>query len=203
MGFGDKWRKWIYSFLSSASISILINGSPTNEFNLSKGVRQGDPLSPFLFILAAEGLNILTKASTDSGLFKGTEIRADKVLSHLQYADDMIFLGEWSRSNAYSIQNLLKCFELASGLKVNFQKSYLYGIGIDFGEVSYVANRIGCQVGKFSFTYLGSPIWTKMNKLSGWNPVIGKLRKRLSSWRMRSMSFGGRFVRIYENVLSF
>ncbi|XP_071738862.1 uncharacterized protein [Rutidosis leptorrhynchoides] len=71
MGFGCKWRKWIYSCLSSASISILVNGSPTKEFSLERGVRQGDPLSPFLFILAAEGLNIMTKAATDRGLFKG------------------------------------------------------------------------------------------------------------------------------------
>ncbi|XP_071687382.1 uncharacterized protein [Rutidosis leptorrhynchoides] len=66
-----KKRKWIMSCLSSASISILVNGSPTREFSMGRGVRQGDPLSPFLFILAAEGLNILTKAAVDRGLFKG------------------------------------------------------------------------------------------------------------------------------------
>ncbi|XP_071739221.1 secreted RxLR effector protein 78-like [Rutidosis leptorrhynchoides] len=94
MGFGSKWRQWIYSCLKSATISILVNGSPTNEFSLGRGIRQGDPLSPFLFILAAEGLNILTKAATEKGLFKGVEIGRDKVnISHLQYADDTIFLG--------------------------------------------------------------------------------------------------------------
>ncbi|XP_071704508.1 uncharacterized protein [Rutidosis leptorrhynchoides] len=74
MGFGCKWMKWILSCLTSASISILVNDAPTNEFSLGRGVRQGYPLSPFLFLLAAEGLNILTKAAIEKGLFKGVEV---------------------------------------------------------------------------------------------------------------------------------
>ncbi|GKD41675.1 cysteine-rich receptor-like protein kinase, partial [Tanacetum coccineum] len=62
MGFGNKWCKWVDSCLRSTSISILVNGSPTREFYMERRVRQGDPLSPFLFILATEGLNALTKA---------------------------------------------------------------------------------------------------------------------------------------------
>ncbi|XP_071739232.1 uncharacterized protein [Rutidosis leptorrhynchoides] len=137
MGFGAKWRQWILSCLKSASISILVNGSPTKEFSLGRGIRQGDPLSQFLFILAAEGLNILTKVATEKELLKGVKISNDKVnVSHLQYADDTIFIGEWSQENSYSLQNLLKCFELASGLKVNFHKSCLYGLGVGDEELN-------------------------------------------------------------------
>ncbi|XP_071695878.1 secreted RxLR effector protein 78-like [Rutidosis leptorrhynchoides] len=80
MGFDEKWHKWILACLKSTSISILINGSPTREFSISRGVRQGDPLSPFLFILAAEGLNILTKGTVERGLFNGVEIGRDKIM---------------------------------------------------------------------------------------------------------------------------
>ncbi|XP_071695539.1 uncharacterized mitochondrial protein AtMg01250-like [Rutidosis leptorrhynchoides] len=106
MGFGEKWIKWINSCLKSTTISILVNGSPTDEFSLSRGVRQGDPLSPFLFIIAEEGLNILAKAAIEKGLFKGLKVGANNVnVSHLQYADDTIFFGEWSRINALNLRN--------------------------------------------------------------------------------------------------
>ncbi|XP_071717846.1 uncharacterized protein [Rutidosis leptorrhynchoides] len=77
MGFGERWRRWLLACLKSSSISILVNGSPTNEFPIERGVRQGDPLSPFLFIIAAEGLNLLTKNAIDGALFKGVEIGYD------------------------------------------------------------------------------------------------------------------------------
>ncbi|XP_071713330.1 uncharacterized protein [Rutidosis leptorrhynchoides] len=91
---GSFYKKWILSCLKSASISILVNGSPTNEFTLQRGVRQGDPLSPFLFILAAEGLNLLAKAAVRNTMFEGVEIGVEKIpISHLQYADDTIFFA--------------------------------------------------------------------------------------------------------------
>ncbi|XP_071741167.1 uncharacterized mitochondrial protein AtMg01250-like [Rutidosis leptorrhynchoides] len=140
MGFGEKWRKWIMTCLSSASVSILVNGFPTEEFKLERGVRQGDPLSPFLFIIAAEGLNWLTKAAVASNLFVGVEIGRDKIpISHLQYADDTIFLGKWSENNIESLLKLLKCFELSSGLKINYHKSSLFGVGVTQSEVENIA----------------------------------------------------------------
>ncbi|XP_071714382.1 uncharacterized protein [Rutidosis leptorrhynchoides] len=123
MGFGDKWCKWIYACLESASISILVNGSPATEYNMGGGVRQGEPLSPFLFIVAVEGLNVLAKSVVEKKLFKGMELGNDKVVvSHLKYADDTIFFGEWDHDNLKSLLNLLKCFELTSGLKINMSK---------------------------------------------------------------------------------
>ncbi|XP_071726640.1 uncharacterized protein [Rutidosis leptorrhynchoides] len=159
MGFGDKWCKWILACLKSATISILINDSPTKEFSLGYGVRQGDPLSPFLFILVAVGLNILTKAAVECGLFNGVQIGKDKILvSHLQIADDTMFLGEWSNTNARNLINILKCFEQAWGQKVNFHKSCVYGVGVTLSEIDRLASGMGCQAEFFLFIYLGLPI---------------------------------------------
>ena len=71
MGFSSKSRTWIHSCLDSAFASILVNGSPIKEFRMGKGVRQGDPLSPFLFILAAEGLNVMVSEAVTKGIFNG------------------------------------------------------------------------------------------------------------------------------------
>ncbi|XP_071729199.1 uncharacterized protein [Rutidosis leptorrhynchoides] len=140
MAFEVRWRKWILACLKSASISILVNGSPTDEFNLGRGVRQGDPLSSFLFNLVAEGLNLLTKASVSCNLYKGVEIGEDKIhISHLKYVDDMIFFGDWNTTNILNLMKLLKCFELTSGLKINIHKSHLFGVGVDNSEVESVA----------------------------------------------------------------
>lgn len=65
-----KWRKWILGCLASASLSILINGRPTSEFSMGKGIRQGDPLSPFLFIIAVEAIDVIMREDTEKRIFK-------------------------------------------------------------------------------------------------------------------------------------
>ncbi|XP_071694839.1 uncharacterized protein [Rutidosis leptorrhynchoides] len=195
MGFGSKWRKWILTCFKSASISILVNDSPTNEFNLERGVRQGDPLSPFLFILATEGLNVLAKNAVEKRLFSGVEVGMNKVIiSHLQYADDTIFFGVWNDGNIRNLMKLLKCFELTSGLKVNYHKSNLIGIGVDNVEVENVARIFGCKVSSTPFIYLGLPVGGNMKRVESWALVVSKFEKRLSDWKARSVSFGGRLT---------
>ncbi|GJW34624.1 putative RNA-directed DNA polymerase, eukaryota, reverse transcriptase zinc-binding domain protein [Tanacetum coccineum] len=93
LGFGLLWRSWIKGCLSNAHTSILVNGSPTTEFEISRGLRQGDPLSPFLFILAMEGLHAFICKAIDIGIYSGARIGDNNMsLSHLIYADDVIFL---------------------------------------------------------------------------------------------------------------
>jgi hypothetical protein len=74
MAFLTLWRKWIKECVCTATASVLVNGSPTDEFSLERGLRQGDPLSPFLFLLAAEGLNVLMKALVETDTFTGYKV---------------------------------------------------------------------------------------------------------------------------------
>nr|GEX47772.1 putative RNA-directed DNA polymerase, eukaryota [Tanacetum cinerariifolium] len=109
MSFGSKWRSWISSCLSSASILVLVNGSPTKELKLERGLRQGDPLSPFLFLIVAEALQVSILAACDIGLYKGIFLaNSGANLSLTQYADDALFFRKWSRENALSLIHILR-----------------------------------------------------------------------------------------------
>ncbi|GKB82288.1 RNA-directed DNA polymerase, eukaryota [Tanacetum coccineum] len=92
-GFGDRWRGWIQSCLSSSRGSILVNGSPTNEFQFYKGLKQGDPLFLFLFILVMESLHLSFQNVVNEGMFEGVSIGSSVKLSHLFYVDDVVFMG--------------------------------------------------------------------------------------------------------------
>ncbi|XP_024961356.1 uncharacterized protein LOC112501856 [Cynara cardunculus var. scolymus] len=171
MSFGVKWRAWIKGCLRTTSVAVLINGSPTHEFPLGRGVRQGDPLAPLLFILAAEALNIMMLEASRKGIFKGIKLpNSGPEISILQFADDVLIMGEWTRTNATNLIRLLRCFQLSSGLKVNMQKSNIMGVGADYEEVVSVASRLHCRPGLFPFTYL--------------------------AWKSKILSYGGRLVLI-------
>ncbi|GJY14724.1 putative RNA-directed DNA polymerase, eukaryota, reverse transcriptase zinc-binding domain protein [Tanacetum coccineum] len=201
VGFSSKWRKWIHSFLNSTFDSVLINGSSTKEFKLEKGLRQGDPLSPFLFILAVEALNVTLIEATNNNFFNGIKVEKDKIqISHLQFADDALILGDWSLSNAKNLSRILTCFHLASGLKVNFNKSKLFEIGVSNEELNVVASSIGCLASQFPSSYFGLPIGAKMSRCRNWDPLIERFQKRLSKWKANTLSIGGR-VTLIKSVL--
>nr|GEZ89394.1 RNA-directed DNA polymerase, eukaryota, reverse transcriptase zinc-binding domain protein [Tanacetum cinerariifolium] len=94
-GFDIKWRGWISGCLKSAMGSVLVNGNPTTEFQFHKGLKQGDPLSPFLFILVTESLHLSFRRVMDAGLFSGISINNSLTISNLFYADDVVFVGSW------------------------------------------------------------------------------------------------------------
>ena len=110
--------------LESSSIFVLVNGSPTTEFKPLKGLRQGDPLTPFLFLIAAEGLAGVVRQAKEKKLVESIEIGEKQVkVSMLQYADNTLFFCKASIQSVMTLKAILKCFELAFGLKVNYSKS--------------------------------------------------------------------------------
>lgn len=201
MGFSVKWRTWIKGCLESAFASVIVNGSPTKEFKLHKGLRQGDPISPFLFIIAVEALHVSIQEAKCKGIFQGIDVGSNNInISHLQFADDAIILGKWSVDNAKNLCRILRCFHLASGLKVNFSKSKLYGVGVNFSETTRLASYLCCQASKFPCIYLGLPLGANMNIGCNWKPIIDKFHKRLSSWKAKTLLYGGRLT-LLKSVL--
>nr|GFB28195.1 putative RNA-directed DNA polymerase, eukaryota, reverse transcriptase zinc-binding domain protein [Tanacetum cinerariifolium] len=147
-GFGHKWRSWIQGSLNSGKASILVNGSPSSEFHFHRGLKQGDPLAPFLFILIMEYLHLSFSRAVEAGIFTGFRIDNSLMISHLFYADDAVFIGEWSNENLKGILNILSCFSLLSRMSINLKKSQILGMGILESVVSVAAKDLGCSVMK-------------------------------------------------------
>jgi len=181
---------------------VLVNGSPAVEFNPQKGLQQGDPLSPFLFNVAAEGLNVLLSRAEELGLVRGAIIGPnDLVVSHLQFADDTILFCEANWSELIIIKRILRCFEIISGLKINFQKSAACGVGILTQLVKDFVDRLNCSYQNLPLVYLGLPLGTNPRQKSTWKPILDKIKVRLAGWKKRLMSYAGR-VTMIKSALS-
>jgi hypothetical protein len=116
--FCDKWREWIRACVFAGNMSVLVNGCATEEINIQQGLKQGDPLTPLLFLLVAEGLGGLMKKAVEQNRFRGFEVGRNGVkVSHLQFVDDTLCLGEASLENLWSLKAILSAFELVSGLR--------------------------------------------------------------------------------------
>ena len=203
MGFPTLWRKWIKECIGTATTSVFVNGSPTNEFSLGRGLRQGGPLSPFLFLQVAEGFHVLMEALSVNNLFIGYQMGSHDpvVVSHLQFAEDTLILCEKSWANIIAIQAILLLFEDLSGLKVNFSKSLLVGVNVHGSWLSEDASILNCKVGVTPFMYLGLLIGGNASPLDFWEPLINRINSRLSGWRSRYLSLGGRLI-LLKSALS-
>ncbi|GJV57068.1 hypothetical protein Tco_1458073 [Tanacetum coccineum] len=130
------------------------------------------------------------------------DVEVVKDFRPISLIDDAVFVGEWDKSNLITIVNVLKCFFLASGLKINLHKSKLMGIGIPQDDVNMAANFIGCNISTMPFNYLGVKVGVIMSRSSSWEDVLAKNPSRLTKWKLKTLSIGGRLTLI-NSVLSF
>jgi hypothetical protein len=202
-GFGQKWCSWIAYCISTASFSVLINGLPAGFFNSSRGVRQGDPLSLFLFVIVMEAFSRMVKASVEHGLFLGFVVGGSGNelvhISHLLFADDTLIFTRASPVQVQTISNLLICFELVSGLKVNLAKSILVPVG-KVSDIGVLVEILGCEVGSLPITYLGMPLGVRFKDKAFWNGVVEKSVRTLASWKRSYLSKGGRLALIKSTL---
>jgi hypothetical protein len=139
----------------------LINGLPTGFFNSSRGVRQGDNLSPFLFVIVMEAFSRMVKATIDHNLISSFVVGArgsEQVhISHLLFADDTLVFCGASMDQVQALGDLLVCFELVSGLKVNLAKSMAVPVG-NMDNVGALVEVLGLWYRFFASSLFGPPI---------------------------------------------
>ena len=201
-GFAPKWAAWIKQTTSKGSVGIKVNDNVGHFFQTKKGVRQGDLLSPILFNIVVDVLAILIARAKDNGLLRGLDPNlVDDGLSILQYADDTILFMENDLEEAKNMKLLLCAFVQLSGLKINFHKSemFYYGEARELGrEYSQI---FGCDMGTLPFKYIGRPMHHRKLRNSDWKIMEERFQKKLSGWKGKMLSVGGRLVLI-NSVLS-
>lgn len=112
MGFSTTWVRWIEGYIFTSSMFALINCNTTKDFNIEKGLRQGDPLSPFLFVLIMEVLTSLMRKAISIGDFQGFKINDEVDVNLLQFVDNIIILAEGDTANLWSMKSILRGFEM-------------------------------------------------------------------------------------------
>lgn len=142
--------------------------------------------------MVAEGLNGLMKNAVSKGLFKACKLGKEGTeVSILQYADDTLLVEEATRENLWVMKAVLRCFEVVSGLKVNFKKTRLIDINVEDDFTRVAAEFLHCKSGEIPFKYLGLPVGANPRKVSTWEPIIVTLERKLALWKGRYLSFGG------------
>ncbi|XP_062011572.1 uncharacterized protein LOC133728174 [Rosa rugosa] len=194
LGFARTWVDVILATVKSVSYSILINGNPTGFILPTRGIRQGDPLSPYLFILCAEGLSALISSSVQNGVLRGlTMSPSAPTIHHLLFADDSFLFGEASARECQAVKNILSIYARASGQKINLEKSSVVFSGnVDLHSQNHLAAILGVKCVKEHGLYLGLPIHVGHNKTAIFAYLKERLTKKLISWRSKILSTGGK-----------
>lgn len=196
MGFEKKWLSWMEAIVFTSSMAILVNRSNTRDFKVERGLRQGDPLSPLLFVIVIEGLTCLMEKASSIDEYRGFSYGDNNEVNNLHFADDIIILGDGDEQNLWTLKSILRGFELMVGLKINFNKSNIYGINLDAVNFQMSSTFLSCGIGSAPFKFLGVTVSDSPRKLNMWKDVVKDIRRRLDNWRGRFLSIGGRVVLI-------
>ena len=181
LGFSQTWLSWIRICITSTSFSILLNGSPFGHFSPGKGLRQGDPLFPFLFILGAEVFSRLMFKEEHFGRLKGLRIaRIYSPIHHLLFADDLLIFGEASVSVAVSIKSCLDKYSRWSSQAINASKSSIcFSRNTNPTTIDLISNIIPYPSNTNSSLYLGLPILMGNSKKRAFQGIIDKGHSRI------------------------
>ncbi|KAL6201844.1 hypothetical protein ACLB2K_025556 [Fragaria x ananassa] len=203
-GFHRRWIRLVMSCVRSVSFSIVLNGKPGNFFFPSRGLRQGDPLSPYLFLLVSEVLSLrLTRAVNEKQLLGISLSRGCPILSHLFFADDALFFLKGTLNNCSHLSHILSEYCTASGQLINMEKSGIYFSPNTPRQMAFLM----CELLSFSEAlnpgiYLGLPSLWGRSKREAVNYIKERISRKIEGWKEGSLSMAGKEILIKSVALA-
>ncbi|XP_062104897.1 uncharacterized protein LOC133816384 [Humulus lupulus] len=198
--FPNRFIRWVMICLKGTSYSILMNSRLEGRFIGKKGLRQGDPISPLLFVLVMEYFTrLLIKYSFSKEFRFHPNCKKLKLVS-LCFADDLVIFCKGTSNSFQVIKECFTAFSLASGLTANFAKSQVYFGGLAEEDSKQILSRLQFVEGSFPLKYLGIPLRPTKWKAGNCAVIIKKIHLKLHTWSSRHLSFVGR-AQLINSVL--
>ena len=198
MGFHEKWIALMMMCVRMVSYSVLINGEPKGMIVPSRGLRQRDPISPYLFLLCTEGLSAMLKKEENEGYIKGVAVsRGAPSVSHLLFADDSIIFCQASILECERVLKVLEDYERNLGQKVNKEKTALHFSRDTSREVqNQVKQKFGAKIVRQHEKYLGLPPLVGRGKRKAFNQIKDQVGRKIAGWKGKLLSNTGREILI-------
>lgn len=198
MGFHETWIEVVMDCVCTAKLSFMVNGTSHGRVTPSRGLRQGCPLSPYLFLLCAEGLSsLLLRAEAEESITGFSCSHHGPRVSHLFFADDSLLFCRATLDEIQSIRAILQVYEDASGQVINLQKSSISfspNVGLELRET--ILATLGVNVGTLHERYLGLPAFIGRNRRHALKNVKVRVWAKLQSWKGKLFSMGGKEILI-------
>ncbi|XP_026459690.1 uncharacterized protein LOC113360393 [Papaver somniferum] len=170
--------KWCFA---STRLYVLVNGGSTKKFQPSKGLRQGDSLSPNLFLLVVVILSKLMDDAVERDQIQGLKVAdTESMISYIQFADDTLILLNASSDEVTRLFIILSIFEVLTVMKLNLEKSTIFSVGAD-EIIDILAKELGCKTETLPIKYLGLPIGASSRCISIWDSVLERIEQNLAT----------------------